>query len=899
MKKIILAASIIFVSHSQVQACSWYDPDAEYFNLFTQSIIRDKSYTPFLLTYSNRFYHSKNVNIPDENIEDWRKYFKNVLSYQETEYLVKHLPLADLQNYKSGKAISDVLLKKLGQSFYTEFQEGFDYLIQAKYMQPYATIANSGAENNFYYGEQNNYKTAANLDYKKTIAALNSLYNAAKNPEIKLRYGYQIVRFNHYNHLYNDAVSAFKKYVEPLNLKTAPYYLALNQYAGALRGLEKTDEANWNFFQVFKNSKYNKENAYISMTLSDSTSFSNLLKKAETSGDKSMAYFLLGYQDFNNPLPMMEKMYEDDPKSEMLKVLAARAINEVERNFLPIYYYENANAETTNNTSNGTNSADEKKPEVKERSFWQKIGDFFSNIFSSKKEKTTERSENLSDKEYLNHNDRIPFLNAPQYDYYGEEHQLKAGYIDDLEKFIGKTKSKSDDEFWQITDAYIKFLKKDYEKSSDILNDIQSSNPEYNEQINRMKMLNDITSQPKITPEFEEKLFENYKEYFTQKEAPKQDSITEEYNYEDFMPTTGDFLKDILANRYFIQGEDAKSYLMNNKLSDFRYNPDFKMAQKLEAFFKKNNKTSFEKNIISANMDDVGSPDAFFNLVYGDYAMRNADFDKAKNYYQKAALFSGFAVNNEYYDYEKGEYVKISDTSELYDGYKNISSLIFGHNFWECYTCEPEKTMVAENFVSEFPFINKKMNKYELADVLSQLKKIGSGNGQSAANANQLIGNVMYNTSILGYFRETFVMDIDNTNGGKYDFVQQVSPFKYYYKNYSQNVFIKPDNFDLEINYYSKALQQTTDREQKARILFQMASAEQGKYYQWESSQPVIEWSDKDWEAKTNAREKADGLVKNQKYRTYFSQLKSEYQDTKTSKQLQTNCSYYSYFLSR
>jgi hypothetical protein len=32
--------------------------------------------------------------------------------------------------------------------------------------------------------------------------------------------------------------------------------------------------------------------------------------------------------------------------------------------------------------------------------------------------------------------------------------------LDDLEKFTAKTKEKSEDEYWQIADAYLKFLKK-------------------------------------------------------------------------------------------------------------------------------------------------------------------------------------------------------------------------------------------------------------------------------------------------------------------------------------------------------------------------------------------------------------------------------------------------------
>jgi hypothetical protein len=52
-----------------------------------------------------------------------------------------------------------------------------------------------------------------------------------------------------------------------------------------------------------------------------------------------MAYFLLGYEDFNNPIPIMEKMFEIDPNSEILKVMAVRSINELERSYLPILLF--------------------------------------------------------------------------------------------------------------------------------------------------------------------------------------------------------------------------------------------------------------------------------------------------------------------------------------------------------------------------------------------------------------------------------------------------------------------------------------------------------------------------------------------------------------------------------
>ena len=77
---------------------------------------------------------------------------------------------------------------------------------------------------------------------------------------------------------------------------------------------------------------------------------------------------------------------------------------------------------------------------------------------------------------------------------------------------IGKTKEKSKDEYWQIADAYLKFLKKDYKASTEILENIKTSNSEYLEEIKRMKVLNDIVSQPKIDADYEDHLMKDYSE---------------------------------------------------------------------------------------------------------------------------------------------------------------------------------------------------------------------------------------------------------------------------------------------------------------------------------------------------------------------------------------------------
>ena len=890
MKKVILSISLFFLISSKINACAWYDPDYEYFNLFTQTIIKDKTYLPFLKTMSNRFYGHEHYEIANENIESWQKYFGNSLSYSETQMLVEEMLMKDLNTFKNGNAVNSIL-QKLGS--YGKYQEGIDYLIEAKYLEPFMRINYVESADSWYRSSEENAKNATQLNYDKTIAALTSLYNASKNPEIKLRYGFQLVRLNHYTRNYQSSVDAFRKFVEPLQLKSAPYYMALDQLAGAQRGLKMTQEANWNFFQVFMHSKSRKESAFVSMKLSDSASFDDLLKRATTPEEKNMTYFLLGYEDFSNPIPTMEKMYSIDPNSELLKVLAARSINELERKYLPTYFSNDENNLITNSATSDTKTLSAATEKSSEISLWQKIKNFFRNLFKSEPKATPTKGDNHSEKDLLNSPNRLPFYS--QSTYYGSPENAPVNFINDFSKLTSKIKEKSTDEFWQIADAYLLFLQKDYEKSSEILSEIKTTNPEYIAQIDRMKMLNDITSQPKITEEYEDYLIKTYPLIFA--DLTKSDHAV---IYGENQPSTQDFLRDILANRYFIQGEEGKSFLMSNKLSDLQYNPNSGLVKSVEDFYKKNNKSVLEQKIIGKNIDDVGNIDAFFNVIYGDREMRLANFEKAKTYYEQAKGFTGIPrVEYNWTDGNQPEIEKVK-YGNSYNGFNHISSLIFGHNVWESFESPESQSMKAENLVN-FPFIKNDMNKLELAEALIELKKTGMRNDEKATQANQLIGNLLYNTSVLGYFREVFVMDIDNSNSPKFHFYNNDQPaFKYYYKNFSQTSFIDPDNFDLTIEYYQKALNSSKADEQKARILFRMASAEQGEYYQYEQKQPYdLKYDDPDYDKKQEAYLKNRDQIKNQKYRTYFAELKKNYSNTQTSRALQGSCLYYDYFMKR
>lgn len=879
MKKLILSVVLCGLFSQEMQACAWYDADTSYFNLFAQNMLKDKSYTPFLLTLNDWFYDDGTV-LPDDNITDWQRYFDHKLSYQDTYSLVYKVPLKDLQNFANGQPAVP-FLDKLGKGFYKKFHEGINYLIEAKKLEPFMRVKFVENPNSFYFDDDTNAKNATDLNFTKTVSDLEKLYHNARNKDIKLRYAYQLIRFNHYNLDFNSAVAVFDQFVAPLKQKTPVYYMALSQMAGAQRGMGEKDEANWNFFQVFLHSNRERQSSYMSMVLTDSLSFKHILNRASTKHEKNMAYFLLGYQDFNNPLSMMQKMVAIDPDSEPLRVLAARAINEIERSFLPVTYDSSLLP-----AKSASDVAILKNVTAEHLSFWERVKNFFTGIFAEKRNIRTYTKEDLKD---IENPYRLPVQDTLSQ----EMADMPKQFLEQMEQFTNTMSQKTHDPYWQMGNAYLKFLEKNYNGSTLVLSNIKTKNPEYIAQIKKMEMLNDIVGQPVITDGFEQHLYDKYKDQFIFKAKNDSLAMTDRFNDGD---TTIAFLSDILANRYFLQGEKAKSFLMNNNISALRNDPSLPMTAALQKFWLKPGKNDFEKYVISEGFNGLKNPMNLFNLSYGDHAMMQGDFEKARQYYSHIKDFAAFPMDSNRYDYATDQDVKL-DLSKAYNGFDHVSALIFGHNTMVFYGGDEDKVMAAEPFINRFPFIKPEMNKAELAEAANRLAEIGNGVGQQASDANQLLGNLLYNTSILGYFRQTFVMDTDNSFGPKYLWDNPAQPYLFYYKDYGAG-FLFPNIYGISTSFYQKALSQTSDREQQARILFQLASAEQGQFYYYRNSHPFnINYDDPDWSKKQDAYNDQMTVVLQNQFQTYFTKLR-QYSDTKTSKELQGSCSYYANFLS-
>lgn len=696
-KKLLLVAVMLTALWGKSFACGWDEGDWYYYNLFNQEIMSDERYRPFLLIYGSRYY--TNDTLRNGNIEEWRQYLG--LSYDETKYLVFKASRSDLQNLSKGKRAVDENLSFASADFMKNQKQALLYLAYAKYLEPYMRII-PGEDTDFYWDLPEYEHNAGDLDYEKVKTVLTKSWNAESDNELKLRYGYQLVRLAHYTRRYQEAVQLFEQYVEPLKMRTEMYYYALAQKAGALRGMGETQRANRDFIRVFANSYDLKTMAYTSLTMGwdNEINFADFVAGAADNNERNDIFFMMGYSDFNNPVNEIEKIVVTDPNAIQAKVLMVRAINMLERRMLLSYVP------------------------------WGEGDD---------------RS-------------RYPYLG--QDDTEGRAFFNQALRVSDMQR-----DKASDKNFWNLASSYLHFLNKDFELANNCLGNVKSTDADYMAMVKNLTAYIDICRQPKIDANTERYLFDNY-----------ANMIKGEESYSLNMADNS-FIGMVLSNRYGLQGEKAKSFLMLRHVKAIEDNPDESLLDDIQSFLNKKKKTQLEEYIAATSTTEMANTNNYLAYVKGVLRLTEGDFKTAKGLFEKQTRLK-------------------------------MSRRLFGHNI-EVYYSGDEKDIMRDDYIADFSFIHDNMTEVEVADALMQLDKIGKKEkGDESAKANYLIANFFYNVSRTGYYRQ--YLRFDNNNG-----------FSYW--KYGPDANVYKNTLDLSSAFLEKAKKSAEDRELKAHIVYAQA----------------------------------------------------------------------------
>lgn len=825
MKKLLFGLASVFAFTAQVYACGDYSEEYDYYNLFNQSIINSPQYQPFLLTLDYPTYDTSSIDLKDEKIEDWANVLN--ISYENAYYLVYKASKKSIDDLtKTGKS-KDVKLKFADSKFINKHKQSLLYLAYAKYLEPYMAHNFVGEKDSWSYYEYSD-TNATKLNYKKVVDVLKRSYNAEKSTDLKLRYAYQLVRFAHYSNKYKDSINFFNQYVKPLQSTSVMYYYALDQKAGAERAVGNYIQANYDFFEVFSHTKNRKESAFNSMKVTQDLDYEQLLRKAKTDQEKLDVYLLIGYRDFSNPVAAMQKMIAINPNAEQAKVLFARAINLVERAYLV-------------RDVNGYDWTDHKVNQGK-----------------------------------------LPVYNLNSYSF-----ELNQQFLNQVIE-IGKRQAKNSDEkaYWNLSLAYLSTISKDFSQAKSYLNQVNSNEKDYHLHKKMIEMFIDLNQQDRITSEFEQSIMAKYGDLL--KFENNREEIGIEMNHlsdENRMKENfKEIAKDILANRYFLQGDKAKAFLIHNSILDLNANVTWELVNAIDALDKKSNKNEFEQFLTS-------------NIEYYEY-----DYEK----YENKKVVSQFKLADYINDYKGTLYLKERKFELAKAEFKKlpadfsfkISNGIFGYNKIECFNC-PEKDVIVKPYLNEFKFFKNQMNKLELTDALIQLQQLAQQSNELGVKANYLLANFYYNTTELGYYRELLSFDSNNQNGPKFqNFVEKKDETKKadltfinYYKDYGWRASQYISDYDLSLDYAKIGLAQVKNPELKAQLFFTAAKADQGKFYLYATNNKTDE---EFWYVNYESPEFIAYKVKN--HRNYFNQLKA-LSNTKTYQEIKSNCKYFDTYI--
>ena len=383
LKKLLYCLLLLLLSFQQANGgCFDYDFDGDFYGIFPQELVQTDDYYDFLMTMNSAAYSDRNaydfygndlekenreVQYYTENIREWAAYLQ--ITKEQAYYLVMRAPKESVDSLQIFFKSPNPRLNFANVKFCKKNHDALVYISYAKFLEPFMACQNLRDDDLWtyaysWYGP----KSVRSLDCQNILQTLEDMYARQGDKALKLRYAYQIVRLQHYMGAYLDAVKSFYKYVEPLKLKTEIYYYALNQKAGAVRALQpyadedgeegdgEGDDNSWkevenylskikadygaDFLTVFANSHDLKYNVFWSLKVTGELErlFDEIpsLKKE----DRISLYFILGYQNFSNPVHELKKIVELNPNSEAARVLMVRYINGFERD---VHYTDSIN----------------------------------------------------------------------------------------------------------------------------------------------------------------------------------------------------------------------------------------------------------------------------------------------------------------------------------------------------------------------------------------------------------------------------------------------------------------------------------------------------------------------------------------------------------------------------
>ena len=329
LKKLLIAFSALtLLVYGTIFACSDGDWGWSFDSNFTPETFVDKSYSPLFLS-TDVFYgigfdteHLSRFN--NENIKDWSTYLEGKITQKDLTFFLTEKSNPDvaalLLYYKNNKP--NKTAEKWNEKFKSDskIKDFILFLKEAQVVENYSTQQFDSWD----YDETLKPEVISDENW---IKSLEKKYNDTKDPFLKNRYWFLIIKANFYSDSQTDAVTFFNQ-TEKSTPKNTLYYRALSYLAGIEYRQKQYAKSNYRYSQVFDKCPALRIVSAYCFHPQEQKDWNQSLAIAKNDEEKAALWSIKGY--YNDEEKAITEIFKLQPKSKHIDYLLTRLINNQE-----------------------------------------------------------------------------------------------------------------------------------------------------------------------------------------------------------------------------------------------------------------------------------------------------------------------------------------------------------------------------------------------------------------------------------------------------------------------------------------------------------------------------------------------------------------------------------------
>jgi hypothetical protein len=315
--------------------CGASEDPYDYYTSFFSTRVAGKEYKPFYYTSLLTFYdewEQDSATFKHNNVlQEWMAYGKTT-KLDDAVALIYKSSANDMAEFAKTVANglplpawlkNNVLAKNLAQEKKTEAVRYLQFAKKTEALSPASQWDEAPKRDS--------------LQLNKYLAEATGFFTKSSEPFLKNKWAFQRCKVAFYNHRYNDCVRLYDEYFNEGNT-AAVNALAASYKAGSLYRGGKKKEAAYLFSRLFAQATQNKKQAYLGFWWATNNADASLIPAytalCKSNLERANMLGMFAMYGTSYKLGELQKVYELNPASPLLPLLATREIHKLEEQYL-------------------------------------------------------------------------------------------------------------------------------------------------------------------------------------------------------------------------------------------------------------------------------------------------------------------------------------------------------------------------------------------------------------------------------------------------------------------------------------------------------------------------------------------------------------------------------------